>query len=294
MVQRINGRLIFVYSAPQKSYYSLIRINFKLSLLSLLIGIFLLPQTAYLSDITPERLIELSNQERKAVGLNSLTANQSLTQAAILKGRAIIETNTFKHTIDDRKFSAWIREAGYNYSYAGENLAIDFLTSEGVVEAWKNSPLHKKNLLNPYFKEIGISTVTGKFQGQDTTVVVQVFGAPAAGSAEPWVVNPGLNYLNFVSAEMNLSDLQFNRQTENLLTHSIVNQELLPLYSNKLILPADANPAGEMSKFVVQPNYQIALNNFPIIFSSISLVYLLIFLYYYYFLEINKLARTQR
>ena len=125
-------------------------------------------------------------------------------------------------------------------------------------------------------------------------MVVQVFGAPAAGSAEPWVVNPGLNYLNFVSAEMNLSDLQFNRQTENLLTHSIINQELLPLYSNKLILPADANPAGEMSKFVVQPNYQIALNNFPIIFSSISLVYLLIFLYYYYFLEINKLARTQR
>ncbi len=294
MVKNLNGRLIFVYSAQPKSYFSLIRVNFKLFLLVLLIGIFLLPQTAYLSDITPEKLIELTNRERKAAGLNSLTANQSLTQAAILKGWVIMETNTFKHTINDRKFSAWIREAGYNYSYAGENLAIDFLTSEGVVEAWKNSPSHKTNLLNPYFKEIGISAVTGKFQGQDTIVVVQVFGAPATGSAEPFVLNPGLNYLNFVSAEINLSDLRFNRQTENLLTHSIINQESLPFYSNKFILPADNNPAGEMSKFVVQPNYQIALNNFPLIFSSLSLAYLLIFLYYYYFLEINKLVRTQR
>ena len=295
MVQKINGRLGFTYGGPKKEYNRLIKANLKLSLLGLLIGIFLLPQIAYLSTITPETLIELTNQARAAVGLNSLTANQLLTQAAIEKGKAIITTNTFKHTIGDKKFSAWIRDTGYNYSYVGENLAIDFITSEGIMEAWENSPLHKKNLLNPYYQEIGIAAVPGKFQGQDTTVVVQVFGAPAAGLAEPRSLNSGLNYLNSNSlpAEINLADWQFNRQAENLLTHSIINQELLPIYYNKLVLPAYNYEAPELNKFIVQPNYPAGLNNFLIIFGSITLVYLLIFLYYYYFLKINKLASAQ-
>lgn len=295
MVQRINGQLRFTYGGSQKQYHKLFKVNFKLSLLVWLIGVFLLPQVAYLSTITPEKLIELTNQERQAAGLNSLTANQLLTQAAILKGKAIIETSTFKHTINDKKFSGWIRDTGYNYSYVGENLAIDFITSEGIMEAWNNSPLHKKNLLNPYYQEIGISAIAGKFQGQDTTIVVQVFGTPAAGSAEPWAVSPGLSYLNsnLVATELNSSGWQFNSQTENLLTHSIINQELLPLYSNKLVLPAYNNQAGELNKFIAQSNYQIGLNNFLIIFASITLVYLLIFLYYYYFLKINRLISTQ-
>lgn len=294
MVRKINGRLIFTYGGPKKAYNKLNGINFKLSLLGLLMGIFLLPQIAYLSTITPEKLIELTNQERKAAGLNSLTANQLLTQAAILKGQAIIETNAFKHTINDKKFSAWIRDAGYNYSYVGENLAIDFTTSEGIIEAWENSPSHKKNLLNPYYQEIGISAIPGKFQGQDTVVVVQVFGAPAVGWLEPRTVKPDLGYLNsnLISAEINLSDFQFNRQTENLLTHSIINQELLPLYYNKLALPTYDYPSGELNKFMVQPDYQVGLNNFLIIFGSITLVYLLIFLHYHYFFKINRLISS--
>ena len=293
MVQNLNGRLKFTYSGPKKEYNRLISANFKLSLFGLLIGIFLLPQTAYLSTVTPEKLIELTNQARESVGLNTLTANQLLAQAAILKGQAIIAANTFKHTIDDKKFSAWIRDAGYNYSYVGENLAIDFITSEGVMKAWENSPLHKKNLLNPYYQEIGIAAMPGKFQGQDTTVVVQIFGAPAAGSAQPQIANSGLSYLNSAPAEINLADWQFNRQAENLLTRSTMNQESLPLYSNKLVLPAYNYQAGELNKFIVQPNYLVNLNSFLMIFGLMTLVYLLIFLYYYYFLKINRLISLQ-
>lgn len=294
MIQKLNGRLTFTYGGPTKNHGRITRIKAKLSLLGLLVGIFLLPQTAYLSTITPEKLIELTNQERQASGLNSLTANQLLTQAAIQKGRAILETNIFKHTINDRKFSAWIRDTGYNYSYVGENLAIDFATSEGVIEAWKNSPLHKKNLLNPYYKEIGLAAVAGKFQGQETMVVVQVFGAPAGGVIESWAVNSGLNYLNpdLAPVEMNLPDYQLGRQGENLLTHSIINQEALPLYNNKLVLPENYQ-ALELNKFIAQPNYQAGLNNFPMFFSFFTLIYLLLFLYYRYFLKINKLISTQ-
>lgn len=288
MVQKINGRLAFTYDSGSKQY---IKRKFKLSLLSVLVGVFLLPNLAYLSAITPEEIIALTNRERKTAGLNSLTANQLLTQAAITKGKAILESQTFKHNINNKKFSAWIRDTGYNYSYVGENLAIDFVTSQGVMEAWKNSPMHKKNLLSPYYQEIGISAIDGKFQGQDTTVVVQIFGSPAIGSVQPLFPDSGINSVNsnINFLETNLTGYQLSR-AENLLTHSILNQELLPAYDSKLIIPAENNLDTATYKFIVQPGTYAAANNFLITFTFLTLIYLLVFLYYHYFFKINKLA----
>jgi len=148
------------------------------SLLVVLIGIFLLPNTAYYSSISEEKIVELTNQERINKGLNIVTANQLLAKAAYEKGMAILETQNFRHNINGKKFSTWIKNAGYQYSYAGENLAIDFVTSEGVIKAWLDSPTHKKNILNENFSEIGIAVLEGKFQGNNTTLVIQIFGSP--------------------------------------------------------------------------------------------------------------------
>jgi len=291
MIQKINGRLYFTYGSPKNEYKKQFRPNLRLSLLGILVGIFLLPNLAHLSAITPEEIIALTNQEREAAGLNTLTANQLLTQAAIAKGKTILESQTFKHNIDNRKFSAWIRDTGYNYSYVGENLAIDFVTSQGVVDAWKDSPMHKKNLLSPYYQEIGISAIDGKFLGQDTTVVVQIFGSPAVGSIKPLAQNSGLNpaNTNINFGKTNSAGYQLG-QTENLLTHSILNQKLLPAYDSKLIIPAENNLEIKVNKFIIQPGSYAAANNFLIIFISLTLIYLLVFLYYYYYFKINKLA----
>lgn len=290
MFKKISQRPYFILVAQKSKYKKLIKLNFKLSLLSALIGIFLLPHLAYLSTITPEEIIALTNQERELAGLNALTANQLLTQAAITKGKAILESQTFKHNIDNKKFSSWIRDTGYNYSYAGENLAIDFLTSQTVVEAWKNSPLHKKNLLSPYYHEIGLAAIEGKFQGQNTTIIVQIFGAPAVGSVKPLAPASGLSWLNsnnfLATGLVNYS----SGRAENLLTHSILNQELLPARGDKLVLPAENNLMVKVNKFIVQPKNYVAADNFLIIFTALTLIYFLIFLYYYYFFKINRLA----
>lgn len=293
MIKRTNGRLRFCYDCPKKTYKKLSGLNFKLSLLvGALIGLFLLPQLAYLAVITPEKLIELTNRERQAAGLNPLTANQLLTQAATRKGEAILETNTFKHTISDKKFSAWVRDAGYNYAYVGENLAIDFITDQGVVNAWKNSPPHKQNFLSPYYQETGVAAVSGQFQGQATTVVVQIFGAPAMGSAAPWADDFESGFLNssLTRSEINLFDPRF-KKAENLLTHAIISRELLPL-DNKLVLPADNYPAYRANTFMIRPSYHLAVNNFLIIIAFLTATYLFIFLYSYYFFKINKLIST--
>lgn len=284
MIQQINGRLAFVYAAPRKQSN---KPNLKLSLLGILMGIFLLPNLAYLSAITPENIIEQTNEQRQAAGLNDLTANQLLTRAAMAKSRAILNSQTFGHTIADKKFSSWIREAGYNYSYAGENLAIDFSSSEGVIEAWDNSPLHKKNLLNSYYQEIGVAVADGKFQGQNTTVVVQIFGAPAIASVQP--LSSEINGLsrNYSLPEVNFSGQKFI-SPENLLTNAVLNQPSLPAGS-KLILPEKKLSDIKTNTFFIQPENTGALNNILLIYLSFIAVYFLLSLYAYYFQKINKL-----
>jgi len=147
-------------------------------LLFILMGIFLLPKTAYLSTITPDNIIKLTNQERQELNLSNLTENTALNHAAEAKAKDLFKNQVFEHNIKERKFSQWIKDAGYEYSYVGENLAIDFVTSEGVIKAWLDSPTHRQNLLNERFSEIGIAVMENKFQNENTIIVVQIFGSP--------------------------------------------------------------------------------------------------------------------
>jgi uncharacterized protein YkwD len=143
------------------------------------VGLFLfLPQTAYFTSINPSKIIELSNQERGRKGQKELVANQLLTKAAYLKAQAILDAQQFDHNAGGKKFSSWIKEAGYEYSFIGENLAMDFMSSEGVVQGWLDSPSHRANLLSAEFNEIGVAVVEGMLDGKRSTIIVQVFGRP--------------------------------------------------------------------------------------------------------------------
>ncbi len=290
MVNLINEQLTFCYNC---NYRQDNKILFKekllISLLVILIGIFLLPKPALLSSISPEKLIELTNSDRVKSGLSPLTVNQLLTKAALDKSRAILNSQIFKHNIGDKKFSSWVQDVGYNYSYVGENLAIDFSSGEGVMSAWENSYLHNKNLLSPYFKEIGVAAAKGNFQGQETTVVVQIFGAPAKGSVTPKIFSNNLNLLGQYQNSLLAQDILSNNQieSENLIIHSIANRLLLPATPNKISYSRASDLNNSLSKFFEQFNHS-AYWQFLIIFTSISTILLLLYLYYFYFFKIFK------
>jgi hypothetical protein len=72
----------------------------------------------------------------------------------------------------------WFKQAGYDFVYAGENLAVNFSDSAEVDKAWMNSPGHRDNILNTKYTEVGIATANGMYQGRPTTFVVQEFGRP--------------------------------------------------------------------------------------------------------------------
>ncbi|PJC66042.1 hypothetical protein CO018_03970 [Candidatus Beckwithbacteria bacterium CG_4_9_14_0_2_um_filter_47_11] len=129
------------------------------------------------SSITAQELVDLTNAKRVEAGLPALEFNQLLAQAAQAKAADMIVKNYWAHTSPDGATPwVWFKNLGYKYLYAGENLARDFSDSAGVVNAWMNSPTHRENILSNRYREVGIAVVHDNFQGQPTTLVVQMFG----------------------------------------------------------------------------------------------------------------------
>lgn len=140
------------------------------------------PKTIFFADISRIALINYVNEERESLGLSILKNNPKLDEAAYLKAKDILDKDYFSHQSPEGITPwHWFKEAGYKYRFAGENLAIGFIDSEEVNQAWLDSPSHKENIVNPNYKEIGIATMTGNFNGKETTVVVQLFGTLQTG-----------------------------------------------------------------------------------------------------------------
>lgn len=129
-------------------------------------------------SINQQELLDYTNQARKDNGLEPLTLNPELISAANGKAQHMFANNYWAHFAPDGT-SPWqfIRDSGYRYVFAGENLAKGFTDSKSVVDAWMNSPSHRDNLLSDKYKEIGFSVSEGKIDGVETVLVVQMFGA---------------------------------------------------------------------------------------------------------------------
>jgi len=132
----------------------------------------------FASNISPEEVINKTNQKRIEEGMPALKLNSELTAAAIAKGQHMLDNQYWSHTSPDG-VEPWyfIKNTGYSYQVAGENLARDFSATDEMVSAWLTSPTHRANLLNPKYQEIGIAVIDGKLNGYETTLVVQMFGA---------------------------------------------------------------------------------------------------------------------
>lgn len=141
------------------------------------------------TNITTSDLLTFTNQKRAEQGLSPLTLNNQLSAAAGAKAADMFSKNYWAHNSPDGT-TPWVffQNVGYNYLYAGENLAKDFNDSDAVVAAWMTSPSHRENMLSGKYEEVGFAVVNGTLNGQETTLVVEHFGkhyAPEAVAAVP-------------------------------------------------------------------------------------------------------------
>ncbi len=133
----------------------------------------------YASNISVGQVVDSTNSLRTGSGLGALSYNSKLASAAIAKAQNMFSEGYWAHTSPTGK-EPWdfIRSSGYSYKIAGENLARDFDSTSPMMDAWMNSPTHRANIMNPRYQEIGIGVVDGLLNGVETTLVVQMFGAP--------------------------------------------------------------------------------------------------------------------
>jgi len=139
---------------------------------------FVFPAPAFSAQIGIQEIVDLANQARSEVNLAPLKLNAKLNVSAQGKAADMMAKQYFAHISPEGVEPwFWFDQAGYNYTYAGENLALGFETAEGVHKAWMNSPGHRDNIINPNYNDIGIAIIYGDYEGSFTTIIVQHFGS---------------------------------------------------------------------------------------------------------------------
>lgn len=152
-------------------------------------------QSASLIDSLPvfdsREIIKLTNEARKTQSLPDLTPSPQLDKAAEDKLLDMAEKEYFAHVSPSGTTPwHWIKKNNYQYSVAGENLAIGFFTPENTVKAWLESPTHKANIMSGQYQEIGVAAKAAKIGDDQGILVVQMFGKPSDKIAPAQVPNP--------------------------------------------------------------------------------------------------------
>lgn len=109
-----------------------------------------------------QRVLELTNEERAKQGLSALVWNDELAAIAQAHCDDMVERNFFDHNNPDgdSPFDR-MKAAGISYKVAAENIAAGQASPEDAIDSWMNSEGHRKNILNPDLKELGVGMARG-------------------------------------------------------------------------------------------------------------------------------------
>lgn len=124
-----------------------------------------------------EAVLAEVNRVRAGHGLRPLRRDGRLAQATQRHVGELMRRNVFEHG----DLAGRLRRAGAAGPRFGENLAWGggSLAARRVVELWLNSPPHRRNLLRPGWRRVGIGVADGPFSGLSRARVV---GAAFAGA----------------------------------------------------------------------------------------------------------------
>jgi uncharacterized protein YkwD len=138
--------------------------------------------------IEQQTMLCLVNYARSRDGVSPLRLNAKLAAAARMKLTLDLRFGELSHTPGGVTFRHVFDRCGYiagaTYWFVGENLAYgrsELGTPAKIMATWLTSPEHRRNLLNPSFRETGLAYRSGRFLGlADASLWVQVFGVRRA------------------------------------------------------------------------------------------------------------------
>ena len=237
-------------------YFVILLFIAKVAVIGVSVG---LPKNMFFADITKIALTNFVNQGRIDSGLQPLIENRELDFAAELKARDMMQKGYFSHQSPEGVTPwFWFKQAGYNYKYAGENLAIGFVDSEEVYNAWYDSISHRQNILNPNYKEIGTAVLNG-FGANKTIIIVQFFG-----NAEP--VKATINSVKTPGKKM--GQLDAAKGKEQIILGTTQNK------NNQFVLSQSTETADKNNSYYKILNF--VTYNFEEIIQNIIYVFIII------------------
>jgi uncharacterized protein YkwD len=113
------------------------------------------------------QVLVLLNQRRAKAGLKPLRRDLVLAALARSHNQTMRRDGFFAH--DDPQGQTFFERLAYLHrSLIGETLAYGsggFGTPKGIVSLWMASPPHRRVILTPGMRRVGISIITGRFLG---------------------------------------------------------------------------------------------------------------------------------
>jgi uncharacterized protein YkwD len=134
------------------------------------------------------QVLSAINDLRRSNGLKELRLSPALSLAALGHSLSMAQHGFFSHDgYDGRPFWSRIkpkyRPQRGSFWAAGENLVWSSaeLSADAAIRIWLDSPPHRKNLLTPSWREVGLGAVRaegapGVYKGLDVTIMTADFG----------------------------------------------------------------------------------------------------------------------
>jgi len=128
------------------------------------------------------------NALRASHDLPALRLSTALTDAARAHSQEMETDGYFAHSSSDgtafwKRIQRFYSSTRWGYWSVGENLlwSSPGVDPQGALKLWLASPEHRKNMLDPHWREIGISSVheldaPGVYNGLEVTIVTTDFG----------------------------------------------------------------------------------------------------------------------
>jgi uncharacterized protein YkwD len=128
------------------------------------------------------------NAFRASHSLAPLRLSASLTAAARTHSQQMAADGYFAHNSFDgtafwKRIKAFYPSSRYGFWSVGENLlwSSPDVDAQHALTMWENSPEHRKNMLDPHWREIGVSAIhatsaRGVYNGLAVTIVTTDFG----------------------------------------------------------------------------------------------------------------------
>ncbi len=205
------------------------------------------PDTGPRPDLGPvaTAIVEQTNSFRKAEKRPPVEANDKLTETAQSFAKYMAQTDKYGHTADGNRPSERAKTHGYDYCIVLENIAYAYdsrgFTAEKLtdqfVTGWKESPGHRKNMLDPDATQTGVAVARSEKTGH--YYAVQMFGRPKSAAIEFRIENRAGETVQYT-----LGDTPYALQPRYTRTHTLCRPaELTFRWPGEKVEPTTLTPA---------------------------------------------------